>query len=48
MIKHIPGHGCASFDSHLKTPKVKLNYKDLIKMNLTDVFMAKMNQDKYE
>ena len=20
VIKHIPGHGCASIDSHLKTP----------------------------
>ena len=23
VIKHIPGHGCASQDSHLKMPKVK-------------------------
>ena len=29
VIKHIPGHGCASTDSHLKLPKVKLNYKNL-------------------
>ena len=29
VIKHIPGHGCASTDSHLKLPKVKLNYINL-------------------
>ncbi len=33
VIKHIPGHGCASLDSHLKTPKVKLNYKELNKID---------------
>ena len=30
IIKHIPGHGCASLDSHLKLPRVKLTYKNLI------------------
>ena len=25
VIKHIPGHGCAKIDSHLKTPIVNLN-----------------------
>ena len=29
VIKHIPGHGCASTDSHLKLPKVKLSLKNL-------------------
>ena len=33
VIKHIPGHGCASLDSHLKTPKVNLNYKELNKID---------------
>ena len=33
VIKHIPGHGCASSDSHLKLPKVKLNYKNLNKFD---------------
>ncbi|MDC0628491.1 glycoside hydrolase family 3 protein [Pelagibacteraceae bacterium] len=33
VIKHIPGHGCASTDSHLKLPKVKLNFKDLNKID---------------
>ena len=29
VIKHIPGHGCTSSDSHYKMPKVKLSYRDL-------------------
>ena len=29
VIKHIPGHGCAALDSHLKTPKVNLKYRNL-------------------
>ena len=29
VVKHIPGHGCATLDSHLKMPKVNLNYKNL-------------------
>ena len=29
VIKHIPGHGCASVDSHIELPKVKLNQKNL-------------------
>ena len=29
VIKHIPGHGPAALDSHLKTPKVKLSKKEL-------------------
>ena len=33
VIKHIPGHGCATSDSHLKTPKVKLSYKKLNKVD---------------
>ena len=33
VIKHIPGHGCTNFDSHLKTPNVKLNYKNLNKID---------------
>jgi beta-N-acetylhexosaminidase len=33
IIKHIPGHGCASQDSHLKLPRVKLSYKDLSKID---------------
>ncbi len=31
VIKHIPGHGCALVDSHLKLPKVSLNYNELEK-----------------
>ncbi len=29
VIKHIPGHGCTSSDSHLKMPKVNLKLKEL-------------------
>ena len=31
VIKHIPGHGCSSIDSHLRMPKVNLNMKILDK-----------------
>ena len=44
MIKHIPGHGCASLDSHLKMPKVKLNYKNL---NKIDFLPFKSNPSKF-
>ena len=33
VIKHIPGHGCSSIDSHFKTPKVNLSEKILDKMD---------------
>ena len=33
VIKHIPGHGCSKLDSHLHLPKVKLNLKDLEKID---------------
>jgi len=29
VIKHIPGHGCSSSDSHLKTPRVNLSFNKL-------------------
>jgi len=44
VIKHLPGHGCASSDSHLKTPKVKFNYKDLSKI---DFLPFKSNSSKF-
>ncbi len=43
VIKHIPGHGCASLDSHLKMPKVRLNIKNLEKK---DFFPFKSNPSK--
>ena len=33
VIKHIPGHGCSTFDSHLELPKVKLSYRELNKID---------------
>jgi len=44
VIKHIPGHGCASSDSHFKTPKVKDSYKDLKKR---DFFPFKSNSSYF-
>ena len=43
VIKHVPGHGCATSDSHYKMPKVNLNYKEL---NSTDFFPFKSNSAK--
>ena len=44
VIKHIPGHGCATTDSHLSLPKVKLNYKDLDK---NDFYPFKSNSSRF-
>ena len=33
VIKHIPGHGCSTIDSHQKMPKVNLNIKTLNKID---------------
>ena len=33
VIKHLPGHGCSSVDSHLKLPKVLLSEKSLNKVD---------------
>jgi len=35
VIKHIPGHGCASSDSHLKLPRIKLSYEELNKIDFS-------------
>ena len=43
VIKHIPGHGCSTFDSHYKTPKVNFSYKEL---NSIDFFPFKSNSAK--
>ena len=43
VMKHIPGHGCAKSDSHLKMPKVHLTKKHLIK---NDFFPFKKNTAK--
>ena len=44
VIKHIPGHGCATADSHLRMPVIKLNYKDLSK---NDFLAFKSNTSKF-
>ncbi len=43
VIKHIPGHGCSSIDSHIKMPKVNLN---LNKLNKIDFYPFKSNSAK--
>ena len=44
VIKHIPGHGCAGSDSHLRLPIVNLKLKDL---NKYDFFPFKSNSSKF-
>jgi len=44
VIKHIPGHGCASLDSHLKMPIVKLNFNSL---NQIDFLPFKSSPSKF-
>ncbi len=43
VIKHIPGHGCSSIDSHLDLPKINLKEKDLAKI---DFYPFKSNSAK--
>ena len=43
VMKHIPGHGCSSSDSHLKMPKINLN-KNIL--NKKDFFPFKANTAK--
>jgi len=44
IIKHIPGHGCASIDSHINMPKVNLSYKNLEK---NDFLPFESNSSKF-
>jgi len=43
VIKHIPGHGCSTLDSHLNLPKINLREKDLDKI---DFYPFKSNSAK--
>ena len=43
VIKHIPGHGCSTTDSHFKLPKVNLNKKTL---NEIDFYPFKLTSAK--
>ena len=44
IIKHIPGHGCATSDSHLMLPRVNLSYKELSKI---DFIPFKFSKSKF-
>ena len=44
VIKHIPGHGCASIDSHKKMPKVSLSIQ---KLNNVDFYPFKNNHSRF-
>ncbi len=44
VIKHIPGHGCSSLDSHKKLPKVNLNFQYL---NDIDFFPFKNSRSRF-
>jgi len=44
IIKHVPGHGCATLDSHLKMPNVNLSYNNL---NKIDFLPFKQNSSKF-
>ena len=43
VIKHLPGHGCSTSDSHLKMPKVNLSINEL---NRIDFYPFKSNPAK--
>ena len=43
VIKHIPGHGATTLDSHIKIPKINLSLK---KLNDKDFFPFKSNKSK--
>ena len=43
VIKHIPGHGCSSIDSHKKMPKVNINISEL---NAIDFYPFKSSYSK--
>jgi beta-N-acetylhexosaminidase len=44
VIKHIPGHGCAKLDSHLRMPEVNLDFSNL---NKIDFYPFKLNPSKF-
>ena len=44
VIKHIPGHGCSTLDSHKKLPKVNLNIQHLDEI---DFFPFKNSRSRF-
>ena len=41
VVKHIPGHGMSKYDSHFKTPIIKINKEELMKKDFKPFKMCK-------
>ena len=43
VIKHIPGHGCSTVDSHLRLPKINLSINNLKKLIFIHLNLIQLN-----